>query len=104
MITKKLKDLLPILVSCFQEFIPLVHTMTQLESQSFDCMLSILRSIDLVVKFFVHGINKSQKELQIARPDVIQWNQTFSPVFLKKLFDVFPVNPTRHLSNKVWSL
>ncbi|KAM7499953.1 hypothetical protein LguiA_024367 [Lonicera macranthoides] len=99
-ITKKLKDLLPILVSCFQEFIPLVHTMTQLDSQSFDCMLSILRSIDLVVKFFVHGINKSQKELQIARPDVILWNQTFSPVFLKKLFDVFPVNPTRHLSDK----
>jgi pre-rRNA-processing protein IPI1 len=94
-IKKKLKDLLPILVGCFHEFIPLVNAATQLDSQSFDCMLSILTSIDLVVKFFVNGVSKSNKDLQVGG-----WNQTFSSVFLKKIFNLFPVNPTWHLSDK----
>lgn len=102
-ITKELKDLLPILISCFQDFVPLVQIMPQLDAQSFDCVLSILQSIDLVVKFFVQEIDKSGVELQVtlsphAKPDVK--DQLVLPVLLKKLLDVFPLNPTHQLSEK----
>lgn len=108
-IMKKLNVLLPILVGCFQDFIPLVHSMPQLDAQSFDCMLSVLQSIDLVIKFFIYGIDKSQQELQVSLPsysstDATLWGQNISPVFLKKLWDVFPLNPTHHLSEKVRSV
>ncbi|KAG5556427.1 hypothetical protein RHGRI_006875 [Rhododendron griersonianum] len=104
-IHKKLKDLMPVLVSCFEDFIRLAHTMTQLDPQSFDCMLSILKCIDLVVKFFADGISDCQQELQVSMPSceglaaTIQ-GQTIMPSFLKKLFDLFPLNLTYHLSGK----
>ncbi|XP_058205322.1 uncharacterized protein LOC131319180 isoform X2 [Rhododendron vialii] len=104
-IHKKLKDLMPVLVNCFQDFIRLAHTMTQLDPQSFDCMLSILKCIDLVVKFFADGISDCQQELQVSMPSceglaaTIQ-GQTIMPSFLKKLFDLFPLNLTYHLSGK----
>ncbi|KAI8562907.1 hypothetical protein RHMOL_Rhmol03G0071900 [Rhododendron molle] len=104
-IHKKLKDLMPVLVSCFQDFIRLAHTMTQLDPQSFDCMLSILKCIDLVVKFFADGISDCQQELQVSMPSceglaaTIQ-GPTIMPSFLKTLFDLFPLNLTYHLSGK----
>ncbi|KAI5658924.1 hypothetical protein M9H77_27717 [Catharanthus roseus] len=84
-LTEKLKDLLPILVGCFSS------------AQSFDCMLFILESIDLVVKFFVHGILKSQKcplnvlPLYGKSPGSVEWDQILSPAVLNKLWDVFPL-------------
>lgn len=104
-INKKLKDLMPVLVTCFQDFIRLAHTMTQLDPQSFDCMLFILQSIDLVVKFFASGIGGCKQELQVSMPShdglaaTIQ-GQTIMPSFLKKLFDLFPLNPMYNLSGK----
>ncbi|KAK2986040.1 hypothetical protein RJ640_001901, partial [Escallonia rubra] len=91
----KLKDLLPILVSCFQDFIPLTNTMPVLDGQSFDCMLSILQSIDLVVKYFVYETDSDEKETHVSLRD----QKTF-PILQKKLFNVFPLNPTHHLSGK----
>ncbi|KAI7991081.1 Testis-expressed protein 10 [Camellia lanceoleosa] len=104
-IKKKLKDLMPVLLSCFQDFIRLVHTMRHLDVQSFDCMLFILQSIDLVVRFFAHGIDNSQHELQVSMLpyeglDATIRGQTIMPSSLKKLFDLFPLNPTHHLSGK----
>lgn len=107
-INKKLKDLMPVLVTCFQDFIRLAHTMTQLDPQSFDCMLFILQSIDLVVKFFASGIGGCKQELQVSMPShdglaaTIQ-GQTIMPSFLKKLFDLFPLNPMYNLSGKVFA-
>ncbi|XP_059668653.1 uncharacterized protein LOC132313744 [Cornus florida] len=104
-ITQKLKDLIPVLVSCFQDFVPLVHAMPLLDAQSFDCMLFILQSIDLVVRFFVYGIGESQQQLRASKPPhegpgITTWGQTVSPVLLKKLFDVFPLNSLHHLPEK----
>ncbi|XP_076896542.1 uncharacterized protein LOC143549537 [Bidens hawaiensis] len=81
---KELKTLLPVLVSGIQDFMPSVLTM---ESQSFDCLLSILKSIDVIVKFFVYG--KGNRGDQ----DVLQ-------IILKKLFGVFPLIPTHQSSEK----
>ncbi|KAI3713299.1 hypothetical protein L1987_71874 [Smallanthus sonchifolius] len=81
---KELKGLLPILVGGLQDF---MHSVLAMEAQSFDCVLSILKSIDLVVKFFVNG--KGNRSDQ----DMLQ-------MLLKKLFGVFPLNPTHQSSEK----
>ncbi|PSS30415.1 Testis-expressed sequence 10 protein [Actinidia chinensis var. chinensis] len=104
-INKKLKEFVPVLISCFQDFIRLVHTMPHLDAQSFDCMLSILQSIDHVVRFFAYWIENSQQELQVSMPpnegpDATIQGLTITPSLLKKLFDLFPLNPKRHLSGK----
>ena len=105
-IIKKLRDLVPVLINCFHEFIPLVHATMHLDAQSFDCMLYILQSIDLAVRFFVYGTGKSQPGLcssihPYEGPDMTMWDQDVSPVVLKKLLVVFPLNPRHDLSEKV---
>ncbi|KAL8200810.1 hypothetical protein R6Q57_012149 [Mikania cordata] len=82
---KELKSLLPILVGGLQDFMPILVMTT--EAQSFDCVLSILKSIDAVVKFFVYGKGNSSDQ------DALQ-------VLLKKLFGVFPLKPTHQSSEK----
>ncbi|CAK9180770.1 unnamed protein product [Ilex paraguariensis] len=105
-IVKKLEELLPILVNCFHDFVALVQTMPLLDAQSFDCMLSILQSIDLVVRSFGYGIHKGpQPEIQVfpprfGRSDVTRRDQAISPVLLKKLWDLFPLKSVHHLSDK----
>ncbi|KAG6753043.1 hypothetical protein POTOM_043087 [Populus tomentosa] len=90
-IIKKLKDLVPVLVNCFQDFLPVLHD--SLDAQSFDCMLNILRSIDLAVAFFIHGIKQ-------GHPESPPLDQSISSVLLKKLLVVFPLSPMHHLSEK----
>ncbi|KAH7554167.1 hypothetical protein JRO89_XS12G0124800 [Xanthoceras sorbifolium] len=99
LIIKKPKDLVPVLVNCFQEFIPLVHSMLLLDTQSFDCMHYILQSIDLAVGFVVYGIRQGKPALH-GGPDVAIWDQTISSVLLKRFFNVFPLNATHNLSEK----
>nr|XP_043635308.1 uncharacterized protein LOC122606512 [Erigeron canadensis] len=97
-IAKELKGLLPILVGGFQDFMPSVLTMPTLEAQSFDCVLSILKSIDFVVKFFVYGNGRNQQaevSLTSNRRD-----QDMLQIVLKKLFVVFPLNPAHQSSGK----
>ncbi|RVW44550.1 hypothetical protein CK203_083107 [Vitis vinifera] len=105
LIIKKLRDLVPVLINCFHEFIPLVHATMHLDAQSFDCMLYILQSIDLAVRFFVYGTGKSQPGLcssihPYEGPDMTMWDQDVSPVVLKKLLVVFPLNQRHDLSEK----
>ncbi|KAK0587618.1 hypothetical protein LWI29_025899 [Acer saccharum] len=99
-IINKLKDLVPVLVNCFQEFIPLVHSMLLLDTQSFDCMHYILHSIDLAIGFFVYGIRQGKPTLH-GGPDGAIWDQTISSVLLKRFFNVFPLNATHNLSEKL---
>ncbi|XP_060196534.1 uncharacterized protein LOC132625915 isoform X2 [Lycium barbarum] len=88
-VVNKLTDLLPVLVSCFLDFSPLIHSMGHVDAQSFDCMLSLLQSIDLVVRFFGHASGKNQDNFQ-----------RISAVTLKKLWDEFPLGPVDCLSEK----
>nr|GEV77408.1 hypothetical protein [Tanacetum cinerariifolium] len=95
----ELKGLLPILVSGLQDFMPSVLTRPTLEAQSFDCVLSILKSIDLVVKFFVNGKGRSGPQLIVSPPSNRSDKDALQMV-LKKLFTVFPLNPSNQSSEK----
>ncbi|KAI4300557.1 hypothetical protein L6164_033924 [Bauhinia variegata] len=98
---KKLKDLVPVLLNSFQEFIPLVHTMPVLDVKSFDCMLSILCSIDLTVRSFVYGTYKeSEYPSSHGGPGMMMWDDSISSILLKKLLPLFPFNPVHHFSEK----
>ncbi|CAN1144099.1 Testis-expressed protein 10 [Linum perenne] len=100
-IDKKLKELLPVLLSCFQDFIPSTQGMSQLDAQSFDCMLSILQSITLAVRFFIYGIGKDNLHLQRldGSREVSMWDHRISPT-VKKLLSLFPLNSTRDHTGK----
>lgn len=95
-ISNQLKDLLPILVSCFRDFMPMVHGNAQLDLQSCDCMQFILQSIDIIARFCVDGICGSEHD-----PHIIV-NQLISPMSLKKLWDVYPLTMVHHSSGKVY--
>ncbi|KZV15916.1 hypothetical protein F511_29088 [Dorcoceras hygrometricum] len=104
-ICKKLKDLLPILVSCFLDFMPLVHSITKLDAQSCDCMQSILQNIDLIARFITCGGYGSESDqhgfLPYLKPDKIAHDDGYViPRTMKKLWDVFPLNLVDHLSGK----
>nr|GMD39245.1 testis-expressed sequence 10 protein-like [Ipomoea batatas] len=92
-VVEKLKNLLPALVSCFQDFSPLVHTMPQMDTQSYDCMLLILQNIDLLVRFFIDETPYHHTHVNIS-------DQRISLLALKKLWDEFPFNPIHDLSKK----
>lgn len=91
-IIKKLKELVLVLINCFQDFIPLLISMPQLDAQSFDCILSMLQSIDIAVRFFIYGTH------EVAADSIC--NQTLSSSLSKKLLGVFPLYPKHHLSVK----
>ncbi|XP_049371203.1 uncharacterized protein LOC125836149 isoform X1 [Solanum verrucosum] len=104
-VVNKLTDLLPVLVSCFQDFSPLIHSMAHVDVQSFDCMSFLLQSIDLVVRFFVHASGNNQHDFQNLAPAYKKNNlsicdQSISAVTLKKLWDEFPLSPNHCLSEK----
>lgn len=93
---------MPVLVNCFQDFIPAVQTGSLLDMQSFDCMLSILHSINLAVKFFVYMTDDGTSE---SRPshggfDMAMLGGTISMTLLKKLLVLFPLNMRNQLSEK----
>jgi hypothetical protein len=106
LIIKKLKDLVPVLVNCFQDFIPSAHTMPLLDAQSFDCLLCILQSIDIAFRFFIYGTDKGKSEYRLpqGQSDVTVWDESIPSLLMKKILLVFPLNPMWQLSEKVWSL
>ncbi|XP_048432371.1 uncharacterized protein LOC103940629 [Pyrus x bretschneideri] len=103
-IIPKLKDLVPVLVNCFQDFIPEVQTGSLITTQSFDCMLSILNSIKLAVKFIFYMTDEGKLESKPSQGalDVTLWGDTISMTLVKKFLQVlFPPNMINQLSEKV---
>ncbi|XP_057778332.1 uncharacterized protein LOC130997076 isoform X2 [Salvia miltiorrhiza] len=94
--TRQLKDLLPILVGCFHDFMPLMHSASQLDLQSCDCMQFLLQSIEIIVKVLVGGIRGSESDPKIlpfcGKPSLTAYNKLLPPMILKKLWDVYPLN------------
>lgn len=102
----RLKGVVPVLVNCFDDFISMVHPQPQLDGLSYDCMLSILQSIDYAVRYFAYGEKNYQQDHTSVSPvqnDVITLSQSFSQS-LEKLFNLFPLRLAQHASNKVSSL
>ncbi|XP_034224935.1 uncharacterized protein LOC117634806 isoform X2 [Prunus dulcis] len=100
-IIPKLKDLVPVLVNCFQDFIPEVQRGSLLDQQSFDCMLSILHSINLAVKFFFYMTDEGKLESRPSQEGLDVTMLTISMTLLKKLLVLFPLNMTNQLSEKI---
>lgn len=104
-IIPKLNDLLPILLNCFQELISAVQNVPSLDAQSFDCMLSILHSIDLSVSFFVYVNDEGRLEIPPSEEgffDATMRPETISTILLKKFLVLFPLNPDHQFSEKVY--
>ncbi|XVF07548.1 hypothetical protein REPUB_Repub06bG0148500 [Reevesia pubescens] len=96
-IIKKLQGLVLVLINCFQDFIPLLNSTPQLDVQSFDCILSILQSIDIAVRFFIYGTHEQTPE---SKPPQGTWDQNLSSGLSKKLLGLFPLYPKHHISVK----
>jgi len=104
----KLQDLVPLLVNCFDGLKSAVHSQPILDSQSFDCMLSVLRCIDLVVQYYLFEIAKFQRDVHTSKSLLTSigmyiHDEKFPPLFLGKLFAFFPMQPMHHLSEKVFA-
>ncbi|XP_028777518.1 uncharacterized protein LOC114734142 [Neltuma alba] len=102
LIIKKLKDLVPVLLNSFQEFIPQARASPKLDGMSSSCMLSILNCIDMIIRSFIYGSNREQSESQSSLGDLgmMIWDDAISSLMLRKLFSLFPLNPVHNHSEK----
>ncbi|XP_056161020.1 uncharacterized protein LOC115685680 isoform X2 [Syzygium oleosum] len=102
LVLEKLKDLVPVLINCLREILSVVNSMPSLEFQSFDCMLCILQSIDLAVKFFISRIGKAESDLQatLGGATLTTLDQGVASVILKRLCVLFPLNAAHCVSQK----
>ncbi|XVF76107.1 hypothetical protein PTKIN_Ptkin13bG0239200 [Pterospermum kingtungense] len=96
-VIKKLKELVLVLLNCFQDFIPLLNSMPQLDAQSFDCILSILKSIDISLRFFIYVTHDKRPESKALQETL---DQTLLSPLSKKLLGVFPLYPKHNFSVK----
>lgn len=103
-IIPKVKELVPVLVNCFEEFVPAGQAVPSLDTQSFDCMLCLLQSIDQSISFFLHLAGGRNLESQPSGGlDAKVWAETISTiskVLFKKLLVVFPLNSIHQFSEK----
>lgn len=97
---ERFQDLVPALVSCFQESCSLIRLIPAIDTQSFDCLLCTLRCINLLVTLFVEKLNRL-----CARPVHLTSLPDGSPydmlVLLKKLWETFPIGQMHHSTTKV---
>ncbi|KAI6677920.1 hypothetical protein NL676_038716 [Syzygium grande] len=102
LVLEKLKDLVPVLINCLREILSVVNSMPSLEFQSFDCMLCILQSIDLAVKYFISRIGKAESDLQttLGGATLTTLDQGVASVILKRLCVLFPLNAAHCVSQK----
>lgn len=89
----RVKELVQVLIGCFQEFVPLINSISELDAQSFHCILSIIQSIDTAMEFSISCILKETPESKFLQgvPNQIMHDKAFLSVLLKKLLSVFPL-------------
>ncbi|OWM77064.1 hypothetical protein CDL15_Pgr002588 [Punica granatum] len=105
LVTRKLKDLVLVLITRLLELLPSLRSMNSMGLQLLDTELYILQSINLALKFFIMKFQKEHKSchLQSERDDIrsqldmVIWDQTVSPALMKLLAD-FPLHSTDQLS------
>ncbi|KAK4275424.1 hypothetical protein QN277_018510 [Acacia crassicarpa] len=102
LIIKKLKDLVPILLNSFREFIPQAHASPKLDGTSSSCMLSILNCIDMIIRSFTYDSNGELSESQSSLGDLgmMIGDEAISSLMSRKLFSLFPLNPVHDHSEK----
>uniref|UniRef100_A0A1D1Z3Z9 Testis-expressed sequence 10 n=1 Tax=Anthurium amnicola TaxID=1678845 RepID=A0A1D1Z3Z9_9ARAE len=92
-IMKKLEELLPLLINCFQEFMFAVHGMPTIDAPSFNCMLCILQIINLAVGFSVAEKDQLHRSSRVSVPSLFKCPDTVNMnicACLRKLWEMFP--------------
>uniref|UniRef100_A0A1J3JH12 Testis-expressed sequence 10 protein-like protein n=1 Tax=Noccaea caerulescens TaxID=107243 RepID=A0A1J3JH12_NOCCA len=87
-VSEKLKEIVGVLINCFQDFIPLIRARGGLDEASFDCINHILCGVRYAIKF------SNRMHIPIL-------DQETASMLLKKLLGSFPLNPENNLSGKV---
>ncbi|KAG5377270.1 hypothetical protein IGI04_041866 [Brassica rapa subsp. trilocularis] len=102
-VSGRLKEIVGVLINCFQDFIPLIHTPGGFDEKSFSCLHHILCSIGYAIKFSIRMHVQRQTMWLPAAEDVTLMilDQDIAPLISKKLLGSFPLNPENNLSGKV---
>ncbi|CAH8312798.1 unnamed protein product [Eruca vesicaria subsp. sativa] len=99
----RLKEIVGVLINCFQDFIPLIHSPGGFDEKSFSCLHHILCGIGYAIKFSIRmHIQKQNLWLPASEDDILLLlDQDIAPIISKKLLGSFPLNPENNLSGKV---
>ncbi|XP_013684189.1 uncharacterized protein BNAC09G49190D isoform X1 [Brassica napus] len=102
-VSGRLKEIVGVLINCFQDFIPLIHTPGGFDEKSFSCLHHILCSIGHAIKFSIRMHVQRQTMCLPAYEDdtLMLLDQDIAPLISKKLLGSFPLNPENNLSGKV---
>jgi pre-rRNA-processing protein IPI1 len=100
---QRLKEVVAVLINCFQDFIPLIHAPRGFDAHSFDCIQHILRSIGYAIKFSIRRHKQRQTAWRPASEEVTLMilDQDIASMLLKKLLGSFPLDPENNLYGKV---
>ncbi|XP_020877978.1 uncharacterized protein LOC9309321 [Arabidopsis lyrata subsp. lyrata] len=98
----RLKEIVGVLINCFQDFIPLIHAPRGFDADSFDCIHHLFRSIGIAIKFSIRRHMQRQTAWQPASEEVTLMilDQDIASILLKKLLGSFPLNPENNLYGK----
>ncbi|CAN6874647.1 unnamed protein product [Brassica oleracea var. botrytis] len=102
-VSGRLKEIVGVLINCFQDFIPLIHTPGGFDEKSFSCLHHILCSIGYAIKFSIRmHVQRQNMWLPAYEDDTLMLlDQDIAPLISKKLLGSFPLNPENNLSGKV---
>lgn len=102
-VSGRLKEIVGILINCFQDFIPLIHAPRGFDAPSFNCINHILCSIGYAIKFSIRRHTQRQTTWLPASEEVTLMilDQDIASMLSKKLLGSFPLNPENNLSGKV---
>ncbi|VVB13439.1 unnamed protein product [Arabis nemorensis] len=97
-----LKEIVGVLINCFQDFIPLIHASRVFDPESYNCMRGILCSIGCAIKFSIRRYTQRQTTWLPASEEVTLMilDQDIASMLSKKLLGSFPLNPENNPSGK----
>ncbi|KFK25037.1 hypothetical protein AALP_AA8G058400 [Arabis alpina] len=101
-VSGRLKEIVGVLIHCFQDFIPLIHALRVLDGESFGCVQDLLCSIGYAIKFSIRRYTQRHTTWLPASEEVTLMilDQDIAPMLSKKLLGSFPLNPENNLSGK----
>ncbi|KAL9811648.1 putative testis-expressed protein 10/pre-rRNA-processing protein Ipi1 [Arabidopsis thaliana] len=98
-----LKEIVAVLINCFQDFLPLIHASQRINKESFDCIRHILRSIGYAIKFSIRRhTQRHTKWLPSPEENTLMiLDRDIASMLSKKLLGSFPLNHGNNLSVEI---
>lgn len=103
LIIPKLKSLVPTLICVFKDLFSLGQSASSLGLNYFESMLSILRSIDIAVRFLIsRSLSRKADALNCSHDlKLIPLDEPMTSMILRELLMLFPLHSNSHMSEKV---